>query len=106
MALLKWYEEDDNKEEDSLNSQPSTQVASVQDSWQPTVQAADGAPDDGSQQPQQDNYLMSDEKAMADNQLQQRREAEAAAKAEAARQAAIARENEARAQAAAETAQQ
>ena len=105
MALLKWYEEEEKQEEDSLNSQPTTKIASVQDSWQPTAQGGDeGA--DGAQQPQQDNYLMSDQKAQADFQLQQRREAEAAAKAEAARQAAIARENDARARAAAEAAEQ
>lgn len=99
MALLRWDEEERKKEEEEQQSTPLIAVQSVQNSWQPAQAAAD---DQGNtQQPQQDNYLMSDEKAQADAQLRAQKQAEAQRRAEMARQAAIARQNEANARAAA-----
>ena len=107
MTLLRWDEEE-QKDEDFFNPRKTMTIASVQSGWQPTQATGDSSVQVGDTQPQaeNENYLISEEKAAVDQQVQQRREAEAAAKAEAARQAAIARENQARAQAAQQVAAQ
>ena len=92
MALLRWDEEEEKEEDGFSNPTPLAVIDSVQNSWQPTQPTgADGS----AQQPQNDNYLMSEEKAQFDAQAQQRKAAEAAQRAEMARQTAIARQNEA-----------
>lgn len=96
MALLRWDDEEENKD-DLLGFTPIKQVASVQSgAWQPAPSGADSPQmlGDGQQQqqPSQDmtetNYLFSEEKAQADAQKQQRD----AQIAEARRQDAIRRQ--------------
>ena len=111
MALLKWSNEDDSKKklDDLFGSSPVKRISSVQNSWQPTQANAAGDTSamsntqtnaDGTQV-QNDNYLLSDQKAQFDEQKRRNDAAEAAARAETARQADLARQ-----QAAAQQAQQ
>lgn len=108
MALISWGDEDEENKDD-LGFTPIKQIASVQSgAWQPAPSGADSPqmlgedeeqkPQPGifDQQGQQENYLLSDEKAQVDAEKQQR-DAEVA---EARRQDAI------RAAAAAEMQQQ
>lgn len=104
MALLKWSDDDEEQKQEDLFNAPQA-VTSVQDSWQPAQEQAAADAEDGAA-PQQENYLLSDEKAQVDNQLQQRRAQEAAQKAEMARQAEIARRQTAATNALAEQQQQ
>lgn len=122
MALIKWYDDSEDKDPNDLfGSTPVKSVASVQSgSWQPSPSGADSsvatdAPDpsqasggifgqeaarqanqaaqDASQPATEGNYLLSDEKAQVDQRKQQRdAEIEAARQQAAAQQAAQAAE--------------
>lgn len=103
MALIRWDDEEENKD-DLLGFTPIKQVASVQSgAWQPAPSGADSpqmlGEDDDQQKPgifdqtqnQQENYLLSDEKAQADAEKAQRdAEIAEARRQDAARQAAAA----------------
>ncbi len=81
MTLLKWgQEEEDEKNPFASAVKP---IQSVQSSWQPSAQTSDASNGVGQDLPQDDKYLISEQKAQIDQQITQRREAEA----EAARQA-------------------
>lgn len=97
MSLLRWGQEDDNKDQqDPFGLSPIKTVQSVQSAWQPTQDNAATPQSDSSTPQQNNNYLLSDQKAQIDTQIQQRRDAEAAAAAAAAAEAArVARETEA-----------
>ena len=82
MALVKWYDDEEQKKEDLFAPK---QIASVQSTWQPTMQ-------NGGSTQKPVSYLMSDEKAQADQQLTQRRAAEAQAAAQARAQAQATRQ--------------
>lgn len=96
MSLLRWGQEDDNKDQqDPFGLSPIKTVQSVQSAWQPTQDNA-ATPQSDSSMPQDNNYLLSEQKAQIDTQIQQRRDAEAAAAAAAAAEAErVARETEA-----------
>lgn len=90
MALLKWNEDEELKEDESTPTPQVETIQSVQSNWNPT-QANTAQPTDGgmqpAKQPETENYLMSEQKEQVDQQLAMRREAEAAAAAaEQARQ--------------------
>lgn len=94
MALLQWEEDEKKKQEEMLTS-PIKSVQSVQSTWQPVTQAdeQETAPD-GTLPAQNENYLLSEQKAQIDQQKRERDAAEAEAAARAAemqRQAAAAR---------------
>lgn len=103
MALISWGI-DDEENKDDLGLTPIKQVASVQSgAWQPAPSGADApqmlGEDDQQQKPgifdqqqnQQENYLLSDEKAQVDQQKAQRdAEIAEARRQDAARQAAAA----------------
>lgn len=106
MALISWGDEDENKD-DLMGITPIKQVASVQSgAWQPAPSGADApqmlGEDDDQQKPgifdqqqnQQENYLLSDEKAQVDAEKRQRdAEIAEARRQDAARQAAAAEMN-------------
>jgi hypothetical protein len=97
MALLKWGE--DEEEKDEFESPVVKTIQSVQSGWQPTQD--DAAAEDGeaqSAEPANESYLVSDQKAEFDNQVQQQRANEEAARARAAAEAADANRRAAAAQ--------
>ena len=91
MALLKWSDDEEEKQDDFLTPRPVQAIKSVQESWQPTQTTTDENGNEVQKQPEEENYLMSDQKAAIDDELRQRKAAEEAARQEAARQAEAAR---------------
>lgn len=113
MALVKWGLEDDEEQKDPFALPTIQTVQSVQDSWQPagnnaavTGQSTNIFDQEQSDQSQEGNYLLSDQKAKVDQQLAEQRAQEEAARAEAARVAAESENARRRAAAAAELAAQ
>ena len=107
MALLKWYDDNQDNQDNIFNPTPIKQVTSVQSgSWQPaqsganmsiaddsTPQQSNGGifntkPDQSSQPQSSQNYLLSDQKAVVDQQKRQRDAEIEAARQQAAEQAA------------------
>jgi hypothetical protein len=106
MALLPWDDEE-QKKEDLFNPAPIKSISSLQSgAWQPAPSGADSAvATDGiaTREPEQQNYLLSDEKAQRDEAQRQKQAAEAARAAAVAEQADAARRAEAAAAVAAES---
>jgi hypothetical protein len=92
MALLKWGE-DEEKKDDQFESPIAKTIQSVQSGWQPTQDTASEGEDS-----QNGSYLLSEQKAQIDHEQQQQRAVEEANRARAAAEAADAQNRAAAAQ--------
>jgi len=103
MSLLKWSNDDEEKQrEDLLNPTPIKSISSVQSGWKPSQSSLT---DTTTSAPQVENYLMSDQKAQVDTQKRQNDAIEAANRAAAAQQVQATRDAQAAAEAQKQSAQ-